>query len=199
MNLELLKKYTFPLVLLGIITIFVFFNFTDGPLTKEDPMEDFPDLIFAEERESEGSTPPTEEPILVDVKGQVKNPGIYSLKPGDRVNDVIALAGGLREEADEIQINLAQKVFDEMVIFVPKKGESPALPETGSTSAQKVRINQASKEELTQLNGIGPSKASAIIQYREENGPFQTIEDLLNVSGIGEKTLENFKDDIQVP
>src|SRR5699024_7733105 len=111
----------------------------------------------------------------------------------------IQMAGGFTEDADESQINLAQKVHDEMIIVVFKLGDEPSSEEnnTGRDSTGKVRINYATQEEIETLNGVGPSKAQAIIQYRDENGLFQSAEDLLQVSGIGEKTLENFRDQLQ--
>lgn len=116
-----------------------------------------------------------------------------------RVNDVIKKAGGFTNDADQSQVNLAQKVQDEMIIFIPSTGGDIENGGLSVDIASKLRINYASQEEIESLNGIGPSKAKAIIQYREENGLFQNTEDLLNVSGIGETTLENIKDDIQVP
>ena len=139
--------------------------------------------------------------IVVDIKGEVIEPGIYELAIDSRVNDVIELAGGFSSEADQTYVNLAQKVHDEMMIMVPKVGEE-ALALGASVNAAdsgKVRINYATQDEIEQLSGIGPSKAQAIIQYREEHGFFESVEDLLQVSGIGEKTLDNMKDDIQVP
>lgn len=138
--------------------------------------------------------------MYVDVKGEVKNPGVYTITKESRVEDVIILAGGFTKKANQTVINLAQKVHDEMIIAVPKVGET-----TESASSQvpvnstKINLNYASQEEIEQLNGIGPSKAQAIIQYREENGLFQTIDEVLNVPGIGEKTLENMKESIQLP
>ncbi|HIV75123.1 MAG TPA: helix-hairpin-helix domain-containing protein [Candidatus Pseudogracilibacillus intestinigallinarum] len=149
-----------------------------------------------------------EEPLilLVDIKGAIKHPGLYKINEGDRIQDVIDLAGGLKDDADENQVNLAQRLQDEMVIYIPTIGEEiehiqPNISSTTTQSAQdgKVAINHATAEEIQTLNGIGPKKAETIIAYREENGPFHTIEDLLNVSGIGEKTLENIRDQISVP
>lgn len=136
--------------------------------------------------------------VMVDVKGEVQNPGVYHISIHARVDDVLALAGGLTENADELQINKAQKVHDEMVIYVPDLNETPS-DDVVSSNNQTVRINYATKEEIVELPGIGPSKADAIIQYREENGLFSSIEDLLQVSGIGEKTLESLREFIQVP
>lgn len=136
--------------------------------------------------------------VMVDVKGEVQHPGVYDISIHARVDDVLALAGGLTENADELQINKAQKVHDEMMIYVPRIDET-AQDDIASSTSQTVRINYASKEEIVELPGIGPSKADAIVQYREENGLFTSIEDLLQVSGIGEKTLESLREYIQVP
>jgi competence protein ComEA len=138
--------------------------------------------------------------IIVDIKGEVAQPGIYEVEIQSRINDVINLAGGFSAEADQTSVNLAQKVQDEMMIIVPKLGEiTPnGAVDTGS-STEKVRINYATQDEVETLSGIGPSKAEAIIQYRDENGLFTNVEDLLQISGIGEKTLENIRDDIQIP
>ncbi|MCP3030378.1 helix-hairpin-helix domain-containing protein [Halobacillus sp. A1] len=144
--------------------------------------------------------------VVVDVKGEVVNPGIYEMDQGTRVNDAINMAGGMTERADETSVNLALKVQDEMVILVSEKGigTDEELVEGEASSSSKpsdslVRINQATSEEIQVLQGIGPSKADAIVQYREENGWFNNAEDLLEVSGIGEKTLEQIKEKIQVP
>lgn len=164
------------------------------------------DNVFAQNEKE--MTVEAEEPLilLVDIKGAIKHPGLYKINEGDRVQDVIDLAGGLKEDADEKQVNLAQRLQDEMVIYIPTIGEEiehiqPNISSTNTQNAQdgKVAINHATAEEIQTLNGIGPKKAETIIAYREENGPFHTIEDLLNVSGIGEKTLENIRDQITVP
>ncbi|MBA2878901.1 helix-hairpin-helix domain-containing protein [Anoxybacillus ayderensis] len=140
--------------------------------------------------------------VFVDVKGAVKRAGVYEVASTSRIRDVIEIAGGLTEEADETKVNLAMKVRDEMVIYVPKKGEEISeLADTHTTtdgSNGKVNINTATAEQLQTLQGIGPAKAAAIIAYREEHGPFQKAEDLLNVSGIGQKSLEKIKEQIVV-
>lgn len=86
-----------------------------------------------------------------------------------------------------------------MIILVPKVGDTVVAGTEVTTGSVKINLNYATKEEMEELTGIGPSKAQAIIQYREENGLFQTTKDILNVSGIGEKTLENIRDSIQIP
>lgn len=140
-----------------------------------------------------------EETVMIDLKGEVKRPGVYELPQNARVKDAIKEAGGFTVEADEWSVNLAQKVMDEMVIFVPKKMDGMDAESLSTSMEGKVRINYATQEEIETLNGIGPKKAQAIIQFREENGFFQTIDDLLQVQGIGEKTLEKIKDQIQIP
>ncbi|MBR7797306.1 ComEA family DNA-binding protein [Agaribacter marinus] len=137
--------------------------------------------------------------VVVDVKGEVNKPGVYELEVEDRVIDAIEVAGGFTKNADESQVNLAQKVQDEMVISVADSESDYSSSLSGTETNEKLRINQASVEEIESLSGIGPAKAEAIVRYREENGPFTTIDDLLNVSGIGEKTIEVFQEEIQIP
>lgn len=119
--------------------------------------------------------------ILVDVKGAVKNPGVYEANEGDRVNDIIQKAGGILNNGEKNAVNLAMKVSDEMIIYVPYIGEEgEVVNDQASLSANEglVNINKASETELLQLPGVGPSKAAAIIEYREQNGGFSTKEDL---------------------
>lgn len=137
--------------------------------------------------------------VLVDVKGEVNVPGVYELSPNARVNDVIFNAGGFTDKANQHMVNLAQKVFDEMLIIVPTIDDTETATTKLSKENTRVRINYATEEEIQQLTGIGPSKAKAIVAYREENGYFKSVEDLLEISGIGEKTLERIKDEIQIP
>ena len=139
--------------------------------------------------------------IFVDIKGAVKNPGVYQMKVGDRVKDALDAAGGLTAEADSQKVNLAQRVEDQMVIVVPKVGEeSEAIP-AGATSKEaskegKVNINTATVEELKTLKGVGEKKAEAIIEYRKKNGSFKTKEDLMKVRGIGKKLFDSFQERI---
>lgn len=158
----------------------------------------------AEEEPSDEQQPiKTEEEneVIIDVKGEVQQPGVYEMRQGDRVTDAIASAGGFRENADQNQVNLAGKLKDEMVIYVPKEGEIPSsttFPLQQEKSADLVNINSASSEELQSLPGIGPAKAEAIITYREEQGEFEKAEDLMNVSGIGEKSFEKIKEHVTI-
>ena len=139
--------------------------------------------------------------IFVDIKGAVKNPGVYQMKVGDRVKDAIDAAGGLTAEADSQKVNLAQRVEDQMVIVVPKVGEEAEAIPAGATSKEaskegKVNINTATVEELKTLKGVGEKKAEAIIEYRKKNGSFKTKEDLMKVRGIGKKLFESFEERI---
>lgn len=144
--------------------------------------------------------------IYVDIKGAVKVPGIYQLKNQQRIWDALALAGGVSEEADTTQVNYAQKVKDQMIIYVSKKGEPvPQSLETLQESApaqqnqeEKINLNTATEAELQTISGIGAKKAQEIIRFRDEQGPFKTVEELKNVPGIGEKTVERLKDMLTV-
>lgn len=149
--------------------------------------------------------------MFVDVKGAVAKPGMYPVKDNMRVQEVILQAGGFLSEADQTYVNLAQKVTDQLVIYVPKKGEETSLTqvtvsatttskEENTQSDQKglININQADVAGLQQLTGIGAKKAEEIIRFREEQGQFQKIEDLKKVSGIGEKTFESLKEWITI-
>ncbi|MDM5302568.1 helix-hairpin-helix domain-containing protein [Bacillus subtilis] len=143
--------------------------------------------------------------IVIDIKGAVQHPGVYEMRTGDRVSQAIEKAGGTGEQADEMQVNLAELLQDGTVVYIPKKGEETTMQQ-GSGGAVKsdggkeapVNINTATLEELQGISGVGPSKAEAIIAFREENGRFQTIEELTKVSGIGEKSLEKIKSSITV-
>ena len=140
----------------------------------------------------------------VDIKGEVLRPGVYEFSCESRIQEVIKKAGGFTEEADEIKINLAQKISDQMQIIVPNlnskqeggvtegNSEKGNLSNTTPSNLKQgtVNINTATLEELQTIKGIGKKKAEAILQYRKEHGAFRTKEDLLQVKGIGKKALE---------
>ena len=138
--------------------------------------------------------------IVVHVVGAVQKPGVYRLPAGSRIYQALEQAGGGLEGADLERINLAQPLVDGQQVFLPLKGaEGAGQPQpTGGVTSGKVNINTAGKEELENLPGIGAVKAQGIINYRQQHGPFQRIEDLLDVSGIGEKTLAEIKELITV-
>ncbi|WP_226677357.1 helix-hairpin-helix domain-containing protein [Mesobacillus jeotgali] len=162
-------------------------------------------LAIVEANSEEKNDTKVDEKIMVmmaDIKGAVVNPGVYEINEGGRVVDLIELAGGLAEDADTAVINFASYVQDEMAIYVPRIGENVnAVPpvQVGETEGNgTVNLNSAGSSELQTLPGIGPAKADAIIEYREMNGPYKSIEDLKEISGIGDKTFEKLKDLISV-
>lgn len=216
--------FLFCLILVGggVISYFSFFNEKDSKpkekivlqkkkeTTKKNKKQELEENILKE--------------IMVDVKGFVVNPGIYKLKEESRVIDAINAAGGVLEGADTSVLNLSKKLKDEMVIIVyssyqvenfkkvkeeeqqiqdgcingVNEVENDACIEEKSEEKEStlVSINTATLEELMTLEGIGEAKAKSIIAYREEHGPYQAIEDLLNVSGIGESLLAKIKENI---
>ena len=156
------------------------------------------------ENEVKKEEPVEQDLITVDVKGAVKAPGIYDLPVGSRVNDAVQKAGGLTEQADSKSLNLAQKVSDEALVYVPTKGEELASQQAGSgtpsstSKEKKVNLNKASLEELKQVKGLGGKRAQDIIDHREANGKFKSVDELKKVSGIGAKTIEKLKDYVTV-
>ncbi len=158
-------------------------------------------IEISEPTPSPASTPGE---IGIYVVGAVMNPGVYFLPQGSRVEDALEDAGGASEEADLARVNLAKRVYDEEQIYVPQLGEeNPPLPlpsgSSGSQAGGKININAATAVELEALPGIGPVLSQRIVDYREANGPFATIEDIKNVRGIGEVTFEGIKELIFVP
>lgn len=155
---------------------------------------------------------------FIDVKGSVQNPGVYEFKENDRVIDAIELAGGLTKDANTSNINLSQKLYSEMVIYVYNNSEiknndilscdtickpniievNNCVSSNNSNSNEIININTATLEELTGISGIGESKAKSIIEYRETNGLFKFIEDIKNISGIGDSLFEKIKNNITV-
>ena len=200
---------------LGLIIFYLFLQPNDSSnstiLTNNIPQEEQIEQLVIDENEHNEKEAEIhqEQPVIVDVKGAVKFPGVYELTTQHRIIDAIQLAGGYTDEAETRYINHAQKLQDEMIIYILKKGEDieqfsimgQAIQSTVPNSnieESKVNINTADETELSTLPGVGPSKAQAIISYRDENGSFQTIEDLKNVSGIGDKTFEKLKEFISV-
>ncbi|TKI86308.1 helix-hairpin-helix domain-containing protein [Bacillus mycoides] len=193
------KKWLGLVVIIGTL-IFLFFwktnQQTERPLiTTEVQVKDV-------EKKSKPKVLDTKEQkkiIIIDVKGAVFKEGVYEMKEGDRVKEAVEKAGGLLPDADVKKVNLAQMVQDQMLLYVPNKNEPVQEGATFSKSEGKVQINTASKEQLEKITGIGSRKAESILKYREEHGPFQKIEDLLEIDGIGAKSLEKIKDQIIIP
>ncbi|SDM83229.1 competence protein ComEA [Fictibacillus solisalsi] len=203
-------RYILPAVL--IVGIAVVYLYEQKVPLEEKAIEELPQELTAKEpsnaqspvKESPGSINLQSAKIMLDIKGAVVRPGVYEMKEGDRVIDAVQKAGGFTKNAEQRSVNLSGKVKDEMLLYILEKGEEPAVPAAadaagngkglGNDSGQAaVNINTANDQELQTITGIGPSKAKAIITFREENGGFKTVDDLLNVPGIGEKSLENMR------
>ncbi|MBF8267134.1 MAG: comEA [Dehalococcoidia bacterium] len=142
-------------------------------------------------------TPTPTPEMKVYITGAVGQPGVYQVSPEDRLEDVLRMAGGLTEDADPARVNQALRVADEAHFHIPAIGEVIPTP-TATSVPGKVNINTASVGELQALPGIGEVKAGAIVEYRQKNGSFSRVEDLLLVPGIGPTTLENIRDSITV-
>jgi len=140
-----------------------------------------------------------EEIMVVEIKGEVKKPGVYAMEPGSRLNDLLNTSGGALPEANLRNVNLAMRIADGDSFYIPSEEESEESAGTsvivgGGEAEGKIDLNNASREELMSVTGIGPSTADNILAYREENGRFSSVDDLINVNRIGEKTLEKLRD-----
>ena len=142
--------------------------------------------------------------ISVYVNGEVEKPGVYKLKSNSRIEDLIKISGGFKDDADTCKVNLAKKLKDEDYIYVDKiqkvdqSQKTDSYSESGLNQDGTVNINTASKEELKTIPGVGDVTAQNIIDYREENGGFSSVEDIKNVDRIGDKTFEKMKSKIDV-
>lgn len=181
----------------SIVAVIFTFNFF-----KKDSEEA---LKITDEKSASESGEVTEkevkEDIIVDISGEVKNPMVVQLPSESRIDDAIAAAGGLTENADITNVNRAEILQDGQKILIPSKSAGGTAGSTDTTLPsveKKVNINTATSEELRTLDGVGPATAEKIIFHREENGRFKKIDDLKDVSGIGEKTFEKLKDNICV-
>lgn len=195
------KKIIFLSIGIIIIIIYLIYNYS-----KDNTSEIIEENIYIET-----STETKEKnKIILHITGEVNSPGIIEIEEGSRLADAIEAAGGLTENADINKINLAYVVQDGQKINIPNVnsvdtssyitdniGENIIIEDISSNTSL-VNINTATQTELETLTGIGPSTALKIIKYREENGKFKTIEDIKNVSGIGESKFEAIKDDICV-
>ena len=206
-NVQKYKKWIILLVSLLTVTIlyYYFFNIQASSELVTTNVEG----AYMETNENYGTTKVEQtsekieaSTIIIDVKGAVQKPGVYEISANARVHEIIEKAGGLSDQADEAAVNLASSLEDGMVVYIPLIGENKENPFQSTNedkdSPKKININLATSEELQTLSGIGPSKADAIISYREENGQFKSIEGLLEVSGIGEKSLEKLKEEVTV-
>lgn len=220
-------KYLITIILIIVLVVLVIIKKKElkgnASVNSEDSLSLFKEeLIKTSEKETEEDT----KTLKVDIKGQVVNPGVYELPIGTRVIDLINTAGGLTTDANTSLINLSKILTDEMVVIIysnyevansnvkqietvykiiEKDCNCPSIKNDGCINTEEetdeynglININTASLEQLTTLPGIGESKAKSIIEYRE-NTPFTTIEDIMNVSGIGESAYSKIKDYITV-
>ncbi|HFI0126727.1 TPA: helix-hairpin-helix domain-containing protein [Streptococcus suis] len=206
--IEMLKEYKWQIALPAAagLLLTTFLIFSQPAKSDQTGLTDFPQseqTSSSSELVEENSTEVSEEPsqLVVDVKGAVAKPGLYTLEEGSRVNDAVEAAGGLTSQADPKSINLAQKLSDEAVVYVASKDEnisvvastaaSSAMSQEGNES--KVNLNTATEADLQTISGIGAKRAADIIAYREANGGFKLVDELNNVSGIGDKTMESIR------
>ncbi|AKN32259.1 DNA-binding protein [Clostridium carboxidivorans P7] len=190
------KKIIGSIVILVIFTIFLITGYVLSRPSKDlNAKEVFNDAAVVESKDNKDMT--------IYINGEVKKPGVYKLKAGSRVQDLVNSAGGFNETADKAKLNLAKKLKDEDYIYVDKQNDKNLPASSGGNansnpaSDGKVNINTATKEQLKTVSGIGDVTAQKIIDYREKNGSFNSIEDLKKVGRIGDKTLEKIKDKIE--
>ncbi len=181
---EIIKKYYLGGIVLIILVLFLILSVDKGddsivfnPVTNNQSIEE---VKF----------------IYVDIKGEVMNPGVYKVEESTRLFQVITLAGGITGNADILAYNLSMKLRDEQVVYIPSIDEEyPLITEIIENDVGGIiNINTASLSQLDTLPGVGPTTAQSIIDYREENGDFSSIEDLVEVPGIGEATLNEIRE-----
>ena len=212
--LDSIKEYRWQLALPGLVGLvvlgFVVFGRTE-PAVEQAELSEVMQLAKVksdtdqEQMQAVKSEEEVPTHIVVDVKGAVVRSGVYRLEKGARVQDAVAAAGGLTEQADHQSVNLAQKLTDEAMVYVANQGENrsilPAPTSQQGSSGQeqgKVNLNTATESELQTISGIGAKKAADILAYRTANGGFHSVDDLLKVSGIGKKSLEKIRDHVTV-
>jgi competence protein ComEA len=206
------KKGIFILFSAVLFLAFSYYNQDSDQISKLNS-ENKLNILEAADLQNNSSVKEAKEIIVVHLAGAVKNAGVYKLDKNDRLVDLIKAAGGLKDNADLTQINLAEKLYDGQkftVAEIKKTEDKTTLINlkaknskeridrnfNSSDNSSFININQADQSQLEKLSGIGASKAAAIIKYREEKSYFSEKEDLLKISGIGEKTLENIRDEI---
>ncbi len=209
----ILRGIIILIMILGSVMVYLFKESESKEIIDEDNINVMEEVPVEEEKEEV-----KEKNITIDVKGEVNKPGVYELPVGSRVIDAIKISGGTTTKADTSMLNLSKVLADENVIIVYNKYSQQSIKyvekecncdacinnsnvSSGSSensTSQKISINKATKEELMNLNGIGESRAIDIINYRNANGLFKSIEDLKQVSGIGDKLFEKIKDQITI-
>lgn len=196
------KNYKIIGIIIVVITIVLYIAigyFSNG---KDELIKNNTESIYEEENDTE--LPLKDSKIVVEIKGEVNNPNVYYLDEESIIQDLIDMAGGITDKGDLENINRAQELTDHECVVIPscEEGNTHITSEETTTSigsnSDKVNINTANEAELQTLTGIGESRAQAIIDYREENGRFKSIEDIKNISGIGDKMFEKIKEHITI-
>lgn len=207
------------LVFLCILTSFILYGRNKSKVFKDEYMQN----IFVDEEDSakeslevnadyntkdnkeEKISTKSTKMIVVEIKGEVVNPDVYEISEGSIIRDLITKAGGLTNEANIDKINRADKLRDNQLIVIPNKDDlanannNISINNASSVSEDGViNINTATLEELQKINGVGEVKAKSIIEYREKNGGFKSIDEMKNIEGIGDKTFEKMKDKITI-
>lgn len=218
-NLTIKQKRIFSIVGIFVAIGLIYFIYSGIGEEKEIDLEE--DILISNQVASgdntstQNTTELEEDIVIVHVTGAVKNPGIVKLKEGSRIEDAIEAAGGLTENADISDVNLAYILEDGIKLRIPSTSDETItntdilienngeniIEETNTStnnSNGSININKATEAELDTLPGIGPSLASKIVEYREQNGKFSSIEEIKNVSGIGDSKYESIKDFICV-
>lgn len=185
-------------VVIGLIIAFFVGSYF---VKSQEVPEGWEEHLESEVVEVSDSTSEQMNQIFVDIKGEIRVPGVYKMDPESRMHDLIQKAGGFTKNAQEKKINLAEKLVDQQMVYVPNQNEviENEIEEIEATQkSELININTADLLELQQLNGIGPAKAQAIVDYREENGFFKSVDELDKVPGFGLKTVEKLRNSIRI-
>lgn len=203
---KLKNKKTIALIVVLII-LFTVSVMMYGRNKEKVFQDEYMDNIFVEEEEKEvlvevGDTEANKSYIVVEVKGEVTRPDVYELEEGSIVKELIDMAGGLTKEADISRINRAKKLQNHELVVIGNINDKENMNMIEESSEAEydglININSANLEELKKISGVGDVKAQSIIEYREKNGGFKSIDEIKNIDGIGEKTFEKIKDKITI-
>lgn len=188
------KKIVGSITILIIFTLIVLVGYKVSTPSKTDDKEIFTEELIDKTNEKSND----KEFITIYINGEVKNPGLYKLKDGSRIGDALKLSGGFTKNAYKKNLNLAKKIKDEDHIYVENIESSECSKGSTNKKSNKINVNTASKEELQSVSGIGEVTATKIIEYRNDNGKFKTLDDLKKIDRIGEKTFNKFKEKLIV-